>query len=254
MCCLIGDAAFAEAVSLGGGETRSVRHTLQMDHPRLWWPNGHGEPFLYDASVSVSADGVVSDACAFRAGIRQLRYSLEGGILTAWVNGRRVSGRGGNWGFSELNLRYTPREYDIAVWYHKLMNFNMIRNWVGQTADEEFYEACDRHGILVWQDFWLANPCDGPDPDDEALFLANAEDYVRKIRRHPCVALYCGRNEGMPPASLDAALDRLVARLHGDILYIPDSADGPVSGRGPYNTLPASAFFDLWGADHHSAA
>ena len=245
----IGDAAFEQPVTLQGGETRSVCHTLQLDHPRLWWPNGHGEPFLYDASVSVSVDGVISDSCAFKAGIRQLRYSTEGGILTAWVNGRRVSGRGGNWGFSELNLRYTPREYDIAVWYHKLMNFNMIRNWVGQTADEEFYEACDRYGILVWQDFWLANPCDGPDPDDEALFLENAEDYVRKIRRHPCVALYCGRNEGMPPASLDAALDRLVNRLHGDILYIPDSADGPVSGRGPYNTLPASAFFDLWGAD-----
>ena len=35
--------------------------------------------------------------------------------------------------------------------------------WVGQTGDEEFYEACDRHGVMVWQDFWLANPYDGPD-------------------------------------------------------------------------------------------
>jgi len=48
----------------------------------------------------------------------------------------------------------------------------MIRNWVGQTADEEFYEACDRHGIVVWQDFWLANPTDGPNPDDRTCSCA----------------------------------------------------------------------------------
>ena len=245
----IGDCSFAVPVELGGGESRRVSHTLRMENPRLWWPNGFGEPFLYDACVKLSIDGQPSDSLAFKAGIRQMRYSMEGGRLTAWINGRRVSGLGGNWGFSELNLRFSPRDYDIAVWYHKLMNFNMIRNWVGQTGDEEFYDACDRHGIMVWQDFWLANPTDGPDPDDESLFMENAADYVRKIRRHPSVVLYCGRNEGMPPASLDASLGRLVADLHGDILYIPDSADGPVSGRGPYHRMKSSDYFNLPGQD-----
>ena len=245
----IGESAFAVPVELEAGETRSVKHTLQIENPRLWWPNGMGEAYLYDACVKVSQDGVLSDALSFKAGIRQMTYSMEGGRLTAWINGRRVSGLGGNWGFSELNLRFTPRDYDIVVWYHKLLNFNMIRNWVGQTGDEEFYEACDRHGVMVWQDFWLANPSDGPDPDDEKLFMDNADDYVRKIRRHPSVVLYCGRNEGMPPATLDAALEKLVARLHGDIVYIPDSADGSVSGRGPYFRHPSSAYFNLWGQD-----
>ena len=245
----IGPAHFAEAVELAGGETRTVRKVLQMDNPRLWWPNTYGEPWLYDASVVVEQDGVMSDSLAFKAGLREFSYSTEGGRLTAWVNGRRVSGRGGNWGFSELNLRYTARDYDIAVGYHKQMNFNMIRNWVGQTADESFYEACDRHGIMVWQDFWLANPTDGPDPDDEALFMANADDYVRKIRRHPCMALYCGRNEGMPPASLDAALRSLTASLHPDILYISHSSRGLVSGEGPYRRLPSSEYFTLRGQD-----
>ncbi len=58
------------------------------------------------------------------------------------------------------------------------MNFTMIRNWVGQTGDEAFYEACDKYGIVVWQDFWLANPVDGPNPDDNDLFMKNAKDYV----------------------------------------------------------------------------
>lgn len=245
----LGPVAFAEPLTLAPGESRAVRTLLIIDNPRLWWPNGYGEAYLYDACMRVRDDSCILDSLSFKAGLRQMTYSTEGGRLTAFVNGRRVSGRGGNWGFSELNLRYTAREYDIAAGYHRQMNFNMIRNWVGQTADEEFYEACDRHGIMVWQDFWLANPTDGPDPDDDAMFMANAEDYVRNIRRHPSVVLYCGRNEGMPPASLDASLRSLVARLHGDICYIPNSAADLVSGLGPYNRLPSSRYFSLWGQD-----
>ena len=49
-------------------------------------------------------------------------------------------------------LRYRAREYDTAIRYHRDMNFNMIRNWVGQTGDDEFYEACDRHGVHLIAD------------------------------------------------------------------------------------------------------
>ncbi|MCR4824429.1 MAG: beta-glycosidase, partial [Bacteroidales bacterium] len=100
-------------------------------------------------------------------------------------------------------------------------------------------------GVMVWQDFWLANPADGPEPDDEAMFLANAEDFLRKIRHHPCLALYCGRNEGNPPVTLDARLSALVSRLHPGIKYIPHSATGPVSGNGPYRALRPSEYFAL---------
>ncbi len=79
--------------------------------------------------------------------------------LKMFINGRRFFPKGGNWGFSEYNLRYGADEYDTAVRMDReTINLNMIRNWVGQTGDEEFYEACDKYGIVVWQDFWLANP------------------------------------------------------------------------------------------------
>ncbi len=102
-------------------------------------------------------------------------------------------------GFGESMLRYRAREYDAAVRYHRDMNFTMIRNWVGQIGEDAFYEACDRYGIVVWQDFWLANPWDGPDPDDNDMFMRNVRDTVLRIRNHPSVGLYCGRNEGYPP-------------------------------------------------------
>ena len=233
------------AATLSAGETRDVELTpARLGSPRLWWPNGYGEQYLYDVETTVSVDGRVSDTKRFRSGVREMSYTTDGGVLDIWVNGRRLIGNGGNWGYPEINLNYRAREYDIAVAYHADMNCTMIRNWVGQTGDEEFYEACDRHGIMVWQDFWLANPSDGPNPDDEDMFMANAEDYVRKIRRHPSIALYVGRNEGNPPESLDKRLNQLVARLHPGMYYIPHSSAGMVSGNGPYRALPAEEYFN----------
>lgn len=247
----IGDITFEQPVCLQAGEEQSVRFDasrfpqLNMQHPRLWWPKGYGQPYLYDASFAFVVDGQVSDSKAFEVGIRQMTFSEEQGILNLYVNGRRFVGRGGNWGFSESNLNYRKREYDIAVAYHADMNFTMIRNWVGQTCDEAFYEACDRHGILVWQDFWLANPADGPDPEDEALFMANAADYVRRFRSHASIALYCGRNEGFPPAKIDKGLRDLVNTYHPGLHYLSSSADGVVSGHGPYRALPVEEYFRL---------
>ena len=152
--------------------------------------------------------------------MRQFTYSEEGGALKIWVNGRRFVPRGGNWGFGESMLRYRGREFEAAVRYHRDMNFTMIRNWVGQMGDDAFYEACDRNGIVVWQDFWLANPWDGPDPDNNAMFLRNVDDFVRRIRNHPSVGLYCGRNEGYPPEEIETGIRKILAELHpGPVLH-----------------------------------
>ncbi len=216
---------------------------LRVANPRLWWPNGYGDQAMYDVEMTFDAGGVASDTARFKSGIRQFTWSVAGGRLTMWINGRRFVPRGGNWGFPESMLRYCGREYDVAVRYHKDLNFNIIRNWVGQTGDDEFYDACDRHGIVVWQDFWLANPWDGPDPQNDAVFMANATDMVNRIRTHPSVGLYCGRNEGYPPKPLDDAIRTLLAERHGDVPYISSSADDYVSGHGPYRAMPVNYYF-----------
>lgn len=132
------------------------------------------------------------------------------------------------------------------------MNFNMIRDWVGQIGDEEFYEACDKYGIMVWQDFWLANPADGPDPLNEYMFLSNADDYVKRIRNHPSIGIYCGRNEGYPPETIDKQLREDVKTLHPGLGYISSSADDGVSGHGPYWALPPKEYFDRQTGKLHS--
>ena len=247
----MGDISFAKEVVLEANEEKAVVFTpedypqLNMSHPKLWWPRGYGEPYLYDSAFRFEIDSKVSDTKTFKTGIRQMTFAEDNHVLTMFVNGRRFIARGGNWGYSESNLNYRAREYDIAVKYHADMNFTMLRNWVGMIGDEELYEACDRHGVMVWQDFWLANPWDGPDPNNEKMFMENAEDYVKRIRSHASIGLYCGRNEGYPPATLDKALRQLVKEQHSGLHYISSSADDVVSGHGPYRMLPAKTYFTL---------
>jgi hypothetical protein len=247
----IGDIAFEKSIELSASEQRNVKfeptefQQLLKQPLRLWWPNGYGEPYLYDAEFSFSIDGALSDSKTFKVGVRQMDFNEDNNILSLFINGRRFIGRGGNWGFGENNLNYRGREYDIAVAHHANMNFTMMRNWVGQIGDEELYEACDRHGIMVWQDFWLANPADGPDPYDNEMFIANAEDYVRRIRSHASIGIYCGRNEGFPPEVIDKALRRIVKEKHPGLHYISSSADEVVSGHGPYRALPVKEYFTL---------
>jgi hypothetical protein len=253
-----GAVEVSQAVSVAAGATTVVtldaakRAELRLKNPKLWWPVGYGDAHLYDVEVRFEAAGKVLDKKALKFGIREMTSSEEGGKLTLYVNGRRFICRGGNWGFGESMLRYRGREYDAAVRYHREMNFTMIRNWVGQIGDEAFYEACDRHGVMVWQDFWLANPWDGPVPDDDAMFLKNARDLVLKIRNHASIGLYCGRNEGYPPKVLEAGLRKTLGELHPDIHYIPSSADDVVSGHGPYHALAPVEYFRIADVKLHS--
>ncbi len=248
-----GEFAFDQPVTVPAGATQTVKLTaLHLTNPKLWWPVGYGEPHLYDVVLTFEADGQATDTRRFKAGVRQMTASEEGGRLRLFINGRRFIPRGGNWGFAESMLRYRAREYDAAVRYHREMNFTMIRNWVGQVPDDAFFEACDRHGLVVWQDFWLANPWDGPIPNDDALWLANARDTILRIRRHASIGLYCGRNEWFPPPALDRGVRALLADLHPDIHYIGSSADGVVSGHGPYRALPPRYYFEHADLKFHS--
>ncbi len=140
-------------------------------------------------------------------------------------------------------LRYSAKDYDTAIHMHKEMNMVIIRNWVGQVGKEEFFDACDKYGLLVWNDFWLANPHDGPDPDDHEMFMNNVRDRIMRIRNHPSLALYCGRNEGKPPADIDAGIAQATTELDGTRYYIPESDAGLVTGHASYEPHPASWYF-----------
>ncbi|WP_151479933.1 discoidin domain-containing protein [Streptomyces albicerus] len=157
------------------------------------------------------------------------------------VNGVRVLARGGNWGWDELLRRMPSERMDAAVRMHRDMNFTMIRNWVGTCDREEFFAACDTHGILVWNDFPNAWAMDPPDHD---AFNSIARDTVLRYRIHPSVVVWCGANEGNPPAAIDKGMREAVEQQVPGILYQNNSAGGIVTGGGPYGWVEPEKYFD----------
>ena len=239
-------------ISLQGNENREVTvANLTIENPTLWWPNTYGEQFLYTATLTAYIDNKKSDQKSFDFGVREFTYKTDH-PLTIYCNGTRIVCTGGNWGMDDSNLAATEEDYDIKVRLHAEANLTMIRNWVGMTGNEAFYRSCDKYGILIWDDFWLANPGDGPNPNDEVMFMQNAEDKVKRNRHHASLALYCGRNEGNPPKTLDNALLECTKALDGTRFYLSHSASGIVSGWGPYSVQDSEWYFRGTGETLHS--
>ncbi len=230
-----GNLRFSKTVSIPGNASREVMiDGIVLNNPQLWWPNTYGAQQLYTANVTIGADGAVQDRSVFKFGVREFTYPIDGNRLTIYCNGTRIVAKGGNWGMDDGLKTDTPEKYDDKMRLHAENNFTMIRNWVGMTNHRAFYEAADKYGILIWDDFWLANPADGPNPDDETMFLDNAVDKIRKNRHHASLALYCGRNESSPPKTLDNGLRQRTKDYDGTRIYFPNSAADPVGSGGGY--------------------
>ena len=251
----IGEVSFEQPASDVGPKgltlsfTPSSHPQLAFRHPRLWWPNGIGRPELYDLDLAfVGADGRTSDARRVTFGIRELGYEVHRDAameLILKINGRRIFCRGGNWGLDEALKRVPPERYNAWLRMHRDANLNMVRNWVGQDTSEAFFRACDRMGIMVFSDFWLANPWDGPDPKDERLFLRNAEDVVLRYRNHPSIVLWCARNESTPKPLFADDLYDAVWKHDTTRIFLSDSASFGASGRGPYRLMPVDHYFTI---------
>ena len=215
---------------------------LAIHNPKLWWPNGYGKPNLYACKMQLEMDKEVSDSKEINFGIRKFEYDTIGNVLHISVNGKRIFLKGGNWGMSEYLLRCRGEEYDTKVRLHQEMNYNIIRNWIGSTTDEEFYQACDRYGIMVWDDFWLNSH---PNlPDDVFAFNKNAVEKIKRLRNYACVAVWCGDNEGYPKPPLNEWLREDVKVFDGgDRTYHPNSHSDALSGSGIWTNLEPKGYF-----------
>lgn len=296
----IEDISFSKDVTVPAGAELSVSLTpadfpqLRMTDPKLWMPNGYGQPNLYELNLECILDAKTSDSKKIRFGVRELSYeltadapsakgirleynpiadnhlgelldhrmlrdtvagvdipSLAEGIaledlnvipndgmspyLVIKVNGVRIFCRGGNWGMDDMMKDVSREHLEPYFILHKEANFNMIRNWTGASTSENFYDLCDEYGMLVWNDFWISTEGFNLNPLDEDLFMENATDVVRRFRNHPCIAIWCPRNEGYATESLERRLSAMIHKEDMTRRYHPNSRECNLRPSGPWH-------------------
>lgn len=232
---------------------------LTVDQPRLWWPNGSGDPTLYEAEVIVSTpdgeSGNISDRRTVAFGIRRVEWAANEAEdssarpYTLVVNGRKLYAKGWNW--VPMDVMYgvpRPDKLERLLRLAQRAHVNLLRVWGGGLIETEaFYDWCDRLGILVWQEFIQSSS--GIDnyppeaPEFIEMMVREAEQIIPRKRSHPSLALWCGGNELTAEASrplddshpLLAALKAVVERLDPDRLWLPTSPSGRVFGNSLEN-------------------
>ena len=181
--------------------TNRVTVDFVLHKPKLWWSNGLGEPFLYRFRTDIIAGGELLDSKTERVGIRSLKVvhqpDKDGHTFYIELNGHPVFAKGANYIPSDNFLpRVTPENYKRTILDAAGVNMNMLRVWGGGIYENDvFYDLCDEHGIMIWQDFMFAcsmYPAEGALLDN---IHQEAVDNVKRLRNHACIALWCGNNE-----------------------------------------------------------
>lgn len=211
-------------VALDRGQLVDERHEALLDTPE-------------GAIASLTHDAENSPA------VRALSDTRTEPWLVIRVNGVRIAAKGGNWGMDDMLKRVGRERLEPFFRLHKEANLNLIRNWMGQNTEETFYDLADEYGLLVWNDFWDSTQNYNLEPDDAGLFLANARDTLMRIRNHPSIAVWCGRNEGIPSPAVNQGLARLVTELDGTRFYSASSNHFNLHDSGPYKSQEPESYF-----------
>lgn len=195
-----GKAYTTQEVSLVKGENR-ITLPITISNPKLWWPNGLGDQYLYKLTAAVKTSDSKSVSNTQNIGVRTVELVQEpdakGKSFMFKVNGVPVFMKGANYIPSDHFLpRVDSMHYAKLVKRAKDANMNMLRVWGGGVYEDDlFYKECDRQGILVWQDFMFA--CSFYPWTDS--FLKNITEEFRqnviRLRNHPSIAMWCGNNE-----------------------------------------------------------
>lgn len=178
-----------------------VETPIHISKPRKWWPNGLGEAHLYEFEVSAVLKGKTMDSRLEKIGLRTIEVVNEaddqGESFYIKVNGHPVFMKGANYIPSDSFLPdVSAKKYKQIFQDAVAANMNMLRVWGGGTYENDlFYDLADQYGILIWQDFMFS--CTLYPANDEFLENVRAEAIynIKRLRNHPCIALWCGNNE-----------------------------------------------------------
>jgi len=228
-------ASFARPVVLLGHQTLTVTVAaaeadgLLVAEPRLWWPNTCGAQPLYELTLRVVADGVLSASARTRFGIRRLdrelcrRDGAHGFRLR--VNGERVFQRGG-YVQPEMMFAWDPARVRAELQYLAAANLNYVVFEDIPNPPDWYLDLCDELGLMFWNCFY---GCYWLQPDrrwnvDLAVLEDCTADVVKRYRNHPSLVLYMAQNEGETRRDVYAMWRRTVLGLDDTRFLVPSGS------------------------------
>lgn len=230
--------------------TARTHAKLALAQPKLWWPVGMGAPHLYTVRVEAQTKTKLKAARETHFGIRKIETDINPVTQSRQfrINDRPLFLQGGNW-VMDMMLNATASRYanEIALTKHARLNF--LRVW-GPTGapPKSFYDAADRAGILLQQDFlndWWGTEHNSPgsQPPLDVMEAATIA-IIKKYRNHPSLFLWCGGNEGVNPRA-DLIRDRLLPQYDRFSArhYLTASDGDGLKGGGPYHNLAPDKYF-----------
>lgn len=229
--------AGAEAEMQQTGPDR-YRAELRPTGARPWFPHTHGEQALYPVQLKIGGQVVALGSTGFR----RIEADRSDGGFSLRVNGEPIFCRGACWIAPDLVSPHKDPEPTLRL--AREAGFNMLRvSGVGLYPDRAFYEACDRLGLLVWQDFMFAN-FDYP-AGDEAFVASVRREAAAQLATWqgcPSLAVLCGGSEVMQQASMmglpalawplfEGVLAEVAGEARPDVPYVPNT---PYAGPLPF--------------------
>lgn len=207
---------------------------ISINNPELWWSWELGKPNQY--TLKLNGKFFYAEK---KFGIREVFLDDKS---TFYLNRKRLFLRGTNvipeQNLSALDNNRISRQITLI----KEANINIIRihAHVNRT---EYYDECDKHGILVWQDFALQWTY-----EESEEFKINAclqiKDMVKLLHNHPSICFWCCHNE---PGEQIKTLDPF---LYDAVLSIDKSRIVRLASN--YEEHPYYGWY--WGNKEHYAA
>lgn len=198
---------------------------FDIDDIKLWWPKHYGEPNLYTITVElIGQNGEILISKTVRRGFRtlELRHSEiveKDGCFEFVVNKKRIMAVGTNWVPMDAYHSRDNSRYEKALSMADDLGCNIIRCWGGNVyEDHDFFNYCDEHGLMVWQDFAMACHMYPQNEGFMKKLQREAEWVIKELRDHPSLALWSGDNEIDSMLAMSGGVDPAINSLTREVL------------------------------------
>ena len=195
-----GESSFCKEMTLWHN---TYAFPFEIDDCCLWYPRNAGQSSLYDTKVTLLHRGKICDTYCLKIGVRTVELERADdtkgtdGEFVFRINGKKIFCLGTNWVPLDAFHSQDPKRLPQALELLSDVGCNMVRCWGGNVYEsDEFFDYCDAHGILVWQDFAMGcavypqDDCFAKKMEQEAVYQ------IKRLRNHPSLVLWAGDNEG----------------------------------------------------------